>query len=517
MADRFGAIGVWAGAASVALVLALTLGTLVALLVWSGGDGGGLTALDWAAVWFTTWQAALSALLSVVLAVPVARALARRKFWGRGALVTLLGAPFILPAIVAVFGLLTVFGRAGWVSQVLEALGLPPLSIYGAHGVILAHVFFNLPLAVRFLLQAWLSVPSERFRLAASLGFDGRAMWRFVEWPLIRATLPGAFLVIFLLCLTSFAVALVLGGGPRATTIELAIYQAFHFEFDVGKAVRLALLQFGICALAAVASVWIATPTSLSDGGQGRLVERWDGASLALDGFWIGIAALFLAAPLLAIALAGAPYVFDLPASVWRAAFVSLQVALFATGLSVVMALTIAVGLGGRARGAMTGLSALGLSASPLVMGTGLFVVLQPWTSPQAWAFAITGVVNAVMVLPFALRVITPAVEAAEASFGPVADHLGLRGFARFRWLILPRIRRSVGFTAGLAAALSMGDLGVVALFADPTRATLPLEMFRLMGAYRMDDAAGAALFLFALSLALFWVFDRGGRVHDAA
>jgi thiamine transport system permease protein len=57
-----------------------------------------------------------------------------------------------------------------------------------------------------------------------------------------------------------------------------------------------------------------------------------------------------------------------------------------------------------------------------------------------------------------------------------------------------------------------MGDLGVIALFADSDRATLPLELYRLMGAYRMEDAAGAAVLLLALSLAAFWLLDRGGR-----
>jgi thiamine transport system permease protein len=37
------------------------------------------------------------------------------------------------------------------------------------------------------------------------------------------------------------------------------------------------------------------------------------------------------------------------------------------------------------------------------------------------------------------------------------------------------------------------------------------------MAAYRMDLAAGAALVLLALSLALFWIFDRGGRLDADA
>ena len=58
-----------------------------------------------------------------------------------------------------------------------------------------------------------------------------------------------------------------------------------------------------------------------------------------------------------------------------------------------------------------------------------------------------------------------------------------------------------------------MGDLGVIALFSAPGAATLPMEMYRLMGSYRTDDAEGAAVLLMLLALGMFWVFDRGGRV----
>ena len=109
----------------------------------------------------------------------------------RGALVALLGAPFILPVIVAVLGLLTVFGRSGVLNQFGAALGLPSVSIYGLHGVVLAHVFFNLPLATRLLLQGWQSIPSERFRLAGQLQMSPRALFLALEWPMLRQVLPG--------------------------------------------------------------------------------------------------------------------------------------------------------------------------------------------------------------------------------------------------------------------------------------------------------------------------------------
>ena len=90
----------------------------------------------------------------------------------------------------------------------------------------------------------------------------------------------------------------------------------------------------------------------------------------------------------------------------------------------------------------------------------------------------------------------------------------GIEGFAWLRWVALPRWSRPLGVGAGVAAALSMGDLGVIALFSNPEVETLPLALFRLMGADRLEQAAAAALVLVALSLMAFWVCDRGGRVN---
>ena len=121
------------------------------------------------------------------------------------------------------------------------------------------------------------------------------------------------------------------------------------------------------------------------------------------------------------------------------------------------------------------------------------------------------------LALPFALRIVLPALNTIEADYGRLACALNLSGMAKWRWLILPRLRAPLGFAAGLVAALSMGDLGVVALFAGEAGVTLPLLIQRLMGAYRMDAAAGVALVLIAASFAAFWLPDREGRRHADA
>lgn len=497
-----------------AVLLALNLGSLGAVL-WRAEGAARLGAADWAAARFTLTQAVASAVVSVAFAIPVARALARRRFAGRGALILLMGAPFILPVLVAVIGLLAVFGRGGVVNAALAWLGLPPVSIYGFHGVVLAHVFFNMPLSVRLLLQGWARIPAEHQRLGAALGFGAAARLRHVEGPMLLRVVPGALAVVFLISLTSFAVALTLGGGPRATTLELAIYQAFRFDFDLGRAALLALLQAAIGMLALLALARLTLPEPGATGLDRLAPAPPGGVARSLDAGWIGVAALFLLLPLSMVVLRGAPHLAGLPPAVWRALGQSLLVA----GLSVLLlaALVAALTLGGLLRRWPEGIGMASLVASPLVIGTGLFIVIHPLADPARFALAVTALVNAAMALPFALRAVLPAARRAQADYARLSAALGLGFGGHLRWVLWPRLRRPAGFALGLGAALSMGDLGVIVLFAQTGGETLPLQLQRLMGAYRTDAAAGAALLLLLASLAAFAGLERmiGGRDAD--
>ena len=511
----------WGGGLALALVAALTLGTAGALLS-RAEPGRGLGPAEWAAVRFTLVQALISAGVSCVFAVPAARALARRGFPGRGLMVALLGAPFLLPAIVAVFGIVAIWGRAGLVSRGLGAVGLPSLDVYGLRGVVLAHVFFNVALVARLILQGWFAIPAEQFRLAAQLGFSRRDLFLRIEVPMLREVLPGAFVLVFLLCMTSFAVALTLGGGPRATTIELAIYQAVRFDFDLGRAALLALIQLALCGGVTLVALRLSAEARFGGGVMGT-VRRWDGdGALGLDAVWLVALALFLALPLAAVAWQGAVGVaVGLPASIWPATARSIAVALGSAALALALGLGLAALIDARrARGGGRWIEAAGLltlAASPFVMGTGLFIILYPLVDPFAVALPVTASVNAAMALPFVLRALLPALTEARVVDGRLADSLGIEGLNRFRLVTWARLRRPMGFAAGLAAALSMGDLGIIALFAPPEVTTLPLLMKELMAVHRFPAAGGVGLVLVALTYLLFWIFDRGGRLDARA
>ena len=236
-----------------------------------------------------------------------------------------------------------------------------------------------------------------------------------------------------------------------------------------------------------------------------------DGWRRWTDAFVIALAAAFVAAPLMAVSLRGVPHLGALPTEVWQAAGTSVAVALSASALATASALVLALGA---ARGSEVAALAgtLPVALSSLALGTGLFLILRPFVPPSVTALPVTVAVNALLALPYTFRLLMPEARSLRADYGRLTDSLGLTGMARLRWVILPRLARPLGLGAGLAAALAMGDLGVIALFSTGEGATLPLVVQRLMGAYRMDQAAAAAVVLLALAFGLFAALDAGGR-----
>ena len=169
----------------------------------------------WHVTKFSFYQATLSTLLSVVFAIPVAHALSRRQFPGRSLLLRLFASTLVLPVLVGVFGLLAIYGNSGWLAKLLQTVELDlPFSIYGLNGILLAHVFFNLPYASRLLLQALDTVPVEQHKLCAHLGMSHWDKFKWVEWPRLKQQLPHVCGLVFMLCFTSFATVMASGWWP---------------------------------------------------------------------------------------------------------------------------------------------------------------------------------------------------------------------------------------------------------------------------------------------------------------
>ncbi|MGB6119550.1 MAG: thiamine/thiamine pyrophosphate ABC transporter permease [Mesorhizobium sp.] len=524
----------FAGRLSLAFLALLVGGAFAGLAVEAARDwSGAAAAFDGymlRVAWFTFWQAALSALLSVIPAMFVARALSRqREFPGRGLILRLFAVPLGLPAIVAALGILALYGRAGIVADAVDAMGGGQWpSIYGLSGILVAHVFFNLPLATRLLLEALETVPQDQWRLAAQLGMKPASVFRLIEWPAMRRSLPGVAALVFMLCVTSFTLVLTLGGGPAATTLEVAIYQSLRFDFEPARAVALTLAQIAMT----IAAVLLMARLGASTTGDANLPvasRRFSDNSVTerlANTVIIAIAAIFVAGPIIAVFVSGveadiARLVTERP--VLRAASLSLSLALCSALIAVAMSLSLAAmrsRLARARRGKSSGFGewmadqgpSLILVLPPIVIGAGWFVLVRGTVDVAALAPVMVITVNAAMAMPFAMRAIRPAWDNAALRNDRLCAQLGISGFNRWQLIDWPAMRRPIAMALAFAMALSLGDLGVIALFGSESVQTLPYLLYLRLGAYRTADAAGIALLLGLMCFVLMAISDWLGR-----
>lgn len=476
---------------------------------------------------FTLTQAGLSTLLSVLGGLPLAVLLHRHDhFSGRDVIVRLLTLPLALPPLVAVLGLLDVWGRSGFISAGLQALGFDVrLDVFGLQGVLLAHIFFNMPLAARLMLAHLERQPSTTFRLADQLGLTGWARFWRLEAPLLAVHLPSIAGLIAMLCIGSFTIVLTLGGGPSAATFEVAIYQALRFDFDPSLAALYTLVQLGLAgALLMLLMLAGGAPEDRAGAvnqhaGFARPLPFWGKCLLALCG-------LFLFAPLAALAAGGLladwGRLFGM-ARLWSAIGTSLVIAISAGALSSLAAYGLLVA---RHRGFVgltlarslfnIGYGAVGsavLAIPPIVLGAGWFLALRGVPNQMLLAGVLVVIVNALMALPFVLRVMGPAFEASERRYGYLTASLGVSGWARFVRVDGPVLARPFAVALTFALVLSVGDLGAAALFGAYDFVTLPVLILNLMGSYRTGDAAGVAFLLGAFVFTLITLAERSHKV----
>lgn len=521
-----------AGALALAFLAVLAGGACISLAVEAmRGSAEGFAAFDsylWRIARFTLLQALLSMLLSVGLAIPLARALhAHPDFPGRTMILRLFALPLALPALVAVLGITSIYGRNGLLAALFSWLGLETIpNIYGLTGILIAHVFFNLPLATRLLLSGMDSIPEDYWKLSSQLGMGKWARFRLIEWPVILRNISGIAGLIFMLCITSFTIVLTLGGGPRATTLEVAIYQSLHFDFDIARAVSLTLVQ--LCLTIAVLSVLSLSGRPTEEGfSLHTTTRRFDQPTLRtrlLDGATIILGLLFVALPIGGTVVSG--LAADLlrllgESLVWRAILTSIVLGASAAALSLIISLALVVAreyLASRRGYASPKLfersldrgASLIMVIPPIVIGSGWFILSRHFVDPFSLAPFMVVSVNAAMAIPFAFRILRPTWDTAASRHNRLCAQLGITGWNRLRLIDWPVLKRPSSVAFAFAMALSLGDLGTIALFGNNSIQTLPYLLLQRMGSYRTQDAAGLALILGVLCLLLMIAADKG-------
>ncbi len=494
---------------------------------------------------FSLKQAGLSTFFSVLFGLPGAYFIGRHKFPGRKILKSISTVPFVLPPILAVLGFILVFGHTGLINSVKDLISggetAPWKMLYSLKAIIMAHVFYNFPLTLRIVGDAWFSLPQSKYHAARSLGAGPLRAFITVDLPRLTPAILTAAVITFLYCFLSFAIILVLGGGPEYSTLEVEVYRLIKFQLDFDRGSALAMIESSIAIALLVFYAWADSRLRKRNNDDAllsskRYPSRISGLK-AIPAFLYLIPSLFLIlAPLFSVIFYSflsrstrmAPLQFSLDH--WRRLLgsgkVGMSVPLYAVirtfSLGIVVALTTTLSASlvswytahrkGRIVQLLEAMMFLPMGVSFVILGLGYLIVSDSLPTGDISSLAALVGAHTIMALPFAYRIISGRLKEISPRISQAARASGAGALKTLFTVELPLARSALVTAAVFSLALSSGELNATIILAPGDFTTIPLAIYRMIGAYDIFGACALGTVLIVISVIGFLTLDRYGE-----
>ena len=489
---------------------------------------------------FTFYQAVLSTLLSLLAGLPGAWLLSHVDFPGKRVVKALTTIPFILPSILVVLGFILFWGRQGVVNKVLSGLmntDAPVLDVlYSFKAILLAHIFYNFPIALRLTAAWWQGLPENQTQAALTLGASRIRIFRTVTLPQLLPGLLSAASLIFLYCFMSFAVILVLGGGPRYSTLEVEVYRLIKYSLDFGRGGALALVE----TAATLFLTYFYIRTEQNNVHRESVIRTrisWRKLSKSrLAGSLLYLVPVFfiILGPILTVIFQSflvrttrtGPAVWSLrwykemlapPGGLSGAALLAEAVRNSLGIASVTLGLTLIIGsytawVLSRHKLKYPGLTEsvimMPMGVSAVVLGIGYLWLMRNEALNYLPPRISIVCAHTVIALPFVLRSLTPAMRRIRQDLLDAARMMGAGSFKRFLTIELPLIRPGLISGGAFAFAISLGEINATLILSDAGITTIPIAILRLIGTYRFFSACALGTILIGICLLAFTLID---------
>lgn len=209
------------------------------------------------ALWNSIESAAISAVLALAIGTAIALLVGLTDLRGKALVTFLVLIPMMIPPHVTAIAWTQAMGPS---SPLLGTLGLapPPGSphpLYGRGGVIALLAVQHMPLVFLVVLAALRTLPREMSEAARIAGAGPRRLLLRVILPLLRPNLFAAYALAFVSALGNFGIPALLGTPGRYTTLPVLIWQRLS-SFGPSMLADVAVLS-ALMALIAIAVVVI--------------------------------------------------------------------------------------------------------------------------------------------------------------------------------------------------------------------------------------------------------------------
>ena len=474
-----------------------------------------------ATVRLTLNQALLSTFISLLIGLPLGLWAASGRWVSASRII--LSLPYSVPTVVAGSAWIAWLGYSGFLGGFWEFWKLRLSYTWGA--VILAHVFYNAPWIAVVVANSRMFLPPSLLDAAETLGATRTQKFKFIVWPRIRWALAGALAQVFSLCVMSFALILLLGGGPPVQTLETALFARIRYgTLDVSGAAACAFWELLLTLLPWFLILW----AQRRDPGFTRIFSRQFAISRPQPGkagvgygvAILGVSALFML-----------PYLATLPAvtgffqagkdfsELRSPLFVSVQLAFWSGIGAVAVALLSVIGAEWLKKWRPGTVPVfLGLMGAPsgisiLVLGLGVWLAYGKWLDPFSGSFVAMVLLQIAIFYPMALRMFFPLLGSTPQDLVDAATTLGASPWQAFWAVQWPRWKGPLLGALAIVIGASFGEVAAVSLFYSEQLLPLPVLLSQWTSQYRFEDAQALTALLLLLSVGMTGLVAASGNL----
>lgn len=204
----------------------------------------------------TLWVGILGTLICLVIGMPMAYWMALKVSpSARGILLALVLIPFWTNFLVRTIGWQVILAPEGWLSRLLQGIGMAPLDVLYSRPAVLIGVIYNyLPLMILPLFVAFDRVGLSMREASKDLGAGRWRTFTQVSLPLARPGIIAGILLVFIPLMGDYITATVLGGAKGNMVGQLVASQFQTAQnWALGSAMAVLLI---LVILATVAVFW---------------------------------------------------------------------------------------------------------------------------------------------------------------------------------------------------------------------------------------------------------------------
>ena len=471
-------------------------------------------------IFFSFYQAFLSAIISCALAIPFALSLNRHKnLKFIKIIISLCGFSFVIPSILIVFSVIKIFGYNGFLNTYFNFYNLTFIdSIYGLKGILIAHILLNTPFATRLFFQSLNNIPNKYYEISSSLNINTIGNILKLELPIIKQNLFAVFSIIFSLCFLSFAIVMALGGSPRNSTLEVAIYQYALFDLNFNKAIILSFIQIIICILFVSIGFYKFRGSSFFEIGS--LTNKHPHKDFIfikfLDFSLIFLFSIFLFSPIFFILLETANSNFSniILDHYFINAFNNSLIIAFITGILVTfigLIISCILVLNHKnifIQQTLFIISSIIIIISPIIFSLGYFIFFLSFIYIDLVKLIIVILINTVFLLPFAILIFFNNLKNIYLTFEDYKKTYRLN-FINYFSIIFPLFKKNFLYVFSLSTVITFGDFTIISFFRSDSFETLPSFLYRLISSYKFNEASFVAGVILLISIIIYFIIDN--------